>query len=109
MKLKKLLLKELSENENSKIFVVNESGEPLYVIIPFGTYAHFKYAGRSEPISQKQVNLTSEQILDKINQELAQWYERQNPTDMDESYFGQLHPHNEEEEQDQLYLETIDE
>lgn len=109
MKLKKLLLKELSENENSKIFVVNESGEPLYVIIPFGTYARFKYAGRSESLSQKPNNLTSEQKLDKINQELAQWYERQNPTEMDESYFGQMQAHNEEEEQDQLYLETIDE
>jgi hypothetical protein len=108
MKLKKLILKELSENENSKIFVVNESGDPLYVIIPFRTYAHFRYARRSESF-QKQNNLTNEQILDKINQELAQWHERQNPTEMEESLFGQLHPNIQDEEQDQLYLETIDE
>lgn len=108
MKLKKTLLDQLLKNESSTVVVINESGDPLYVIIPYKSYI-LKNTPQLSPLPEQSKRLTSEQLIDKINQELAQWYEQQNQTEMEDDYFVEETFQTKGEEQEQLYLETIDE
>lgn len=109
MHLSHTLFKEL-EGDNCKIVIVNTEGEPKYIILPFHEYASLKSKREKERIQNvahlahnHTKGLTSDKLLDKINRNIAQWKETQNPMiELDNSYVL------EDEGENLLYLESVD-
>lgn len=118
------LLKKI-KNTNEKIIFVNEHGEPQGVLLSYKEY--YEQYQEKQKQSQKQrtkrkktaTGLTSRALLDKINREIAQWKEHQNPAMLDVDYFDLNEPDNKEKnakneeknppEDEPLYLEDVDE
>jgi PHD/YefM family antitoxin component YafN of YafNO toxin-antitoxin module len=104
------------KNNQEKLIVINEAGEPQVVLMSYSAYKKLL----KTPVAQSQIQpkhtkqLTSDEILDKINQEIAQWktQENQNPIALENDLLIQKNSADSAVsniEQDRVYLEVIDE
>ena len=112
------LLQQLKNNE--KIIVVNESGKPQYIVTKYNDFEVQKTAETSEnkqtipsPVESQEKGLTSDELLDRINKDIAQLKEIQIPGLLGEGYNypddTMLSSELLEEDEDRLYIEEIDE
>lgn len=88
---------------DDKIIVVNETHDPLAVIMTYTAYDQLK--------SGADQSLTSERLLARINSDISQWNELdRNPISLDDEFFVKNNSDVEIDEEDpNIYLETIDE
>ena len=103
------------KNDQDKLIIVNEAGEPQIVLMSYQAYQKLlkKPADRSVAQAMQSKQLTSDEILDKINQEIAQWksQENLNPIALEKDLLIQKNNADNTVsilEQDRFYLETID-
>ena len=107
MNLSPTLFKELA-GDNCKIVIVDQDGEPKYIILPYHEYSALKNKPeKTQKATSLMPNhakgLTSDKLLDKINRDIAQWKETQNPIiDLENSYVL------EDAGENLLYLESVD-
>ena len=88
-------------SDGDKLILLNERGEPQGVLMSYTSYkallqASAKRESQSANNSEKAFfyskipqGLTSGELLDKINAEIAQWREKENPISLDENYVAQ--------------------
>lgn len=136
MNLSNTLIQQLNSS-NDKLVLINEKGEPQAVIMSYAAYESFiKAIIKHKPPSQSNSNadgrlskinngLTSDKLLDKINNEIAQWKENEhNPISLDDGYvfknnkakdmeendekYGNGDGHADDENDEALYFETAD-
>jgi len=117
MHIPKKLLTQLNTH-NEKIVILSSEGEPMSVLMSYEAYIGL-LEGKNAPIlnsnsknSSKNAQnplqtLTSNDLLDKINHEIAQWKEHQNPGFLDDNYFSEEEDFDVNED-DRVYLESID-
>lgn len=92
-----------------KIIVVDASGQPRGVIMSYDTYSDLRRASRQpadkkelNPDNSADLNLTSDQVLANINDEIAQWKtDHDNPIELEDNLLANA--------ADNVYLESIDE
>lgn len=115
MNLSNTLIQQLNSS-NDKLVLINENGEPQAVLMSYAAYESFikaiikhktpsqsnsRPAGRLSKINN---GLTSDKLLDKINNEIAQWKENEhNPISLDDGYVFKNNKAKEMEENDEKY------
>jgi len=104
-----------------KLIIVNNNGEPQVVLMSYEIYQSYCDNQKNNRVQNN--NLTSDELLDRINQNIAQWKEQQNnPTDLEKGYFVKEEIENYNDivdnidakdmdedrfDEDRFYLETI--
>ncbi|MFH1712736.1 MAG: hypothetical protein ABH896_00920 [Candidatus Jacksonbacteria bacterium] len=104
-----------------KLIIVNNNGEPQVVLMSYEIYQSYCDNQKNNRVQNN--NLTSDELLDRINQNIAQWKEQQNnPTDLEKDYFVKEEIENYNDivdnidakdmdedrfDEDRFYLETI--
>lgn len=120
MRLSQNLIKHIIDNQE-KIIIVNNNGEPQLVLMPYQIYQNCCDGQQNHKTptvldsSPQLTGLTSDELLDRINQNIAQWKEQQNnPTDLEKDYFIKEEKESAKNEmddidddEDRFYLETI--
>lgn len=109
MYLSQNLIKRIIDNQE-KLIIVNNNGEPQVVLMPYEIYQNCCDNQKNNKIQNN--NLTSDELLDRINQNIAQWKEQQNnPTDLEKDYFVKEKIEETQDDydfdEDRFYLETI--
>src|SRR3989338_9149010 len=85
---------------NETIIFTNERGEPAFVVLPYQKYLQFLNGADSH----NKDGLTSDNLLDKINFEIAERREQLPLINGDDSVIVDT----DEDEEEQLYLEDIE-
>ncbi|MEK9165465.1 MAG: hypothetical protein AAB525_01230 [Patescibacteria group bacterium] len=108
MHLSQNLIKHIINNQE-KLIIVNHNGEPEVVLMPYKIYQNCCDNQKNNKIRNN--SLTSDEFLDRINQNIAQWREQQNnPTDLEKDYFVKEEIADDQDDiddEDRFYLETI--
>lgn len=120
MHLSQNLINRIRDNQE-KLIIVNNNGEPQVVLMSYEIYQSYCDNQKNNRVQNN--NLTSDELLDRINQNIAQWKEQQNnPTDLEKDYFVKEEIENYNDivdnidakdmdedrfDEDRFYLETI--
>ena len=89
------LLGLLDENKDNKSFIMDNLGKIRYVLMSFEEYENLKNN-----------NLTDDQVLSKINREIALWKAENKE---EEAEIQELIENEEEEEEEKFYFEQVEE
>jgi cysteinyl-tRNA synthetase len=95
---------DLIKKTNDNCVIIDSQGQPAFVVLPFKVYK--KMVDSNPGI----VDLTEEELLDKINRDIALWKESQKEAEMDrlEMEMPQEAESFEEEVVEKYYFEPIE-